>query len=210
MINGSIYIIKNRCNDKVYVGQTIQKVEDRFKQHLKLLKSNSKQLIHKAIKKYGKDNFYFEVLESNIKSLEELNKLEEKFIKEYNCVAPNGYNLCLGGNQPRNTQPLSQDKVEDMILKYKDGYSTRKLADEYNISRKRVSKILKENNCQLRKKNCNLEDRTSKVTKEILIELFVKNKKSTTEISKILNVSDRTIRRRIEIFKLKEYNTENL
>lgn len=58
-----IYIIKNYINDKVYIGLTTRTVEIRFKEHLKLLKSNQSQLIHRAINKYGKNNFYVETLE---------------------------------------------------------------------------------------------------------------------------------------------------
>ena len=58
---GEIYIIKNTVNEKVYIGQTLQGSDVRFNQHLKLLKSNENQLIHKAIKNYGKVKFYYEV-----------------------------------------------------------------------------------------------------------------------------------------------------
>lgn len=59
-MNGKIYVIENSVNNKLYVGQTTQLVEDRFKQHLKSSNSNSnnKQLIHKAICKHGKENFF--------------------------------------------------------------------------------------------------------------------------------------------------------
>src|SRR5699024_11954771 len=61
-MNGSIYLIKNEVNNKMYIGQTIQPVEKRFKQHLKLLKTNEKQAISKAIKSIGKDKFSYEIL----------------------------------------------------------------------------------------------------------------------------------------------------
>lgn len=32
---GYIYIIKNKINEKVYIGQTLRSVEERFKQHMK-------------------------------------------------------------------------------------------------------------------------------------------------------------------------------
>lgn len=32
---GSIYIIKNNINDKVYIGQTTNTIEERFKNHIK-------------------------------------------------------------------------------------------------------------------------------------------------------------------------------
>ena len=65
-MNGSIYLIKNDVNDKVYIGQTIQQVETRFKQHLRLNKSNKRQAIFKAIESIGKEHFSYVVLESNI------------------------------------------------------------------------------------------------------------------------------------------------
>jgi hypothetical protein len=34
---GYIYVIENIKNNKVYVGKTLQKVEDRFSQHIKKL-----------------------------------------------------------------------------------------------------------------------------------------------------------------------------
>ena len=40
-MNGSIYMIYNDINDKKYIGQTTRNVEDRFKQHLRLCKSNA-------------------------------------------------------------------------------------------------------------------------------------------------------------------------
>ena len=46
---GYIYIIKNYKNNKVYIGQTTQDVEKRFKQHLKCSKSNKNQLIYRFI-----------------------------------------------------------------------------------------------------------------------------------------------------------------
>lgn len=109
-MNGEIYILKNKINNKVYIGQTTQGSKVRFKQHLKLLKSNQTQLIHKAIKKYGKENFYYEVLYENIDNYEQLNKLEEECILKYNSLTPNGYNMCPGGQnieeQALNLMPM--------------------------------------------------------------------------------------------------------
>lgn len=207
-MNGSVYIIKNKCNNKTYIGQTTQSVDERFKQHLKLLKSSKKQLIYKAIKKYGKENFYCEVLATNINSLDELNRLEEYYIRKYSTVAPNGYNLCYGGNQPRNSVVFSKEEESNMITMYKNGCSTRKIAEEFGISRLRISKILKNNNCEIRKRSCNLPDKSSKLTKEILIELFINQNMSAKKIAEIFNVSDCTVRRRILKLGLREYNTK--
>jgi hypothetical protein len=48
-------------------------------------------LIGKAIQKYGKTNFSFVILEECDKSL--LNEREEYYIKQYDSVVPNGYNV---------------------------------------------------------------------------------------------------------------------
>lgn len=207
-MDGSIYIIRNNCNNKVYVGQTTQRVEERFKQHLKLLKTNKKQLIHKAICKYGKSNFYYEVLSTNIKSLDELDRLEEYFIKKYNSVTPNGYNLCGGGKQPRNSRSFSKEEEDYIVTMYKEGKSTRKIAEEFKICRKRVSRILKNNGCAIRNKSCNLPDRTSILTREILVDLFICQNKSVKEIAEIFNLAPSTVRKRISTYNLREYNTK--
>ena len=210
MINGTIYIIKNNINEKVYIGQTTQKPEDRFKQHLKLLKTNKKQLIHKAIKKYGKENFYFEILQTNIESIKKLNELEEFYIEKYNSISPNGYNLCKGGNQSRKPCKIfTQEEIDEMISLYvKDKKSLRYICEVFGITNKnKVSKILKENGCEIRNKTCNLPDKTSKITNEILIEMFVNQKMKPSEIAEILNVDVTTIRQRIRYFSLREYNT---
>ena len=82
-----IYKIENLVNQKVYIGQSIH-IEKRWQEHCRL---SSTSLIGKAIKKYGKTNFSFVVLEECDKSL--LNEREEFFIKQYNSIAPNGYNI---------------------------------------------------------------------------------------------------------------------
>lgn len=208
-MNGSIYVIKNKINSKVYVGQTIQGTEERFKQHLKLLKTNEKQLIHKAIKKYGKDAFYCETLISGVETFEELNKLEEYFILEYNSVVPNGYNLCYGGSQSRKlSNHLSNDDEMKIVELYKKGYSTRKIESETGVSRRKVSIVLKKHGQNMRDKACNLPDRSSKVSKEILLELYIKRSKTPKEIANLLGVSYRTINRRISTYGLREYNTK--
>lgn len=51
-----IYIIKNRINNKVYVGQALDPTM-RFKQHCKPSSAKDGSLIAQAIQKYGKENF---------------------------------------------------------------------------------------------------------------------------------------------------------
>ena len=54
--NGKIYKYTNLINNKIYIGQTIQPLEERHKKHISQLNDNT--YFHRAIKKYGIENFY--------------------------------------------------------------------------------------------------------------------------------------------------------
>ena len=75
-----IYKIVNNINGKIYIGQTIQTLEKRWKSHCS--KGGSLSYIKRAIFKYGQNNFsIFEI--DRAFSLEELNDNETiKEIKE--------------------------------------------------------------------------------------------------------------------------------
>lgn len=93
----SIYVIKNKINNKVYVGQAIDP-QHRFIAHLSRAKTNADNSpIHDAIEALGKENFYYEILE---KDIEDYNEKEKYWIKRLNCKIPNGYNLTDGGEEP--------------------------------------------------------------------------------------------------------------
>ena len=86
-----IYKITNKLNGKVYIGQS-RDIDARWRQHI-----NAKDnfAIHNAIKKYGKENFKFEVLLEC--PAEMLNVWERDMIALYDCMSPYGYNLTEGG-----------------------------------------------------------------------------------------------------------------
>lgn len=94
---GTIYIIKNLINNHVYIGKTKRDYKLRWKEHIRAIKDKSKQhTLQYAIKKYGSDNFSFEVLESDIPD-EQLNDKEKFYIEEYDSFH-NGYNETIGGD----------------------------------------------------------------------------------------------------------------
>ena len=82
-----IYKITNLTNGKSYVGQSVH-IERRWTEHC-LPSANS--LIAKAIQKYGKEQFSFQVVEECMP--EQLDEKEEYYISHYNTVVPNGYNV---------------------------------------------------------------------------------------------------------------------
>lgn len=97
-----IYKATNIFNGKIYIGQTTQKMSDRKTDHkLKAIKHNSQNYFHRAIRKYGIDNFNWEIIDT-AKDRDELNEKEKYWIEYYNSINYNiGYNSKTGGNQPK-------------------------------------------------------------------------------------------------------------
>lgn len=103
MREGYVYVLTNRRNGKVYVGQTTQRFEARLSQH-----SRCKTLIGVALRKYGKENFsYFE----NEVPEELMDNLERNLITLYNCHSPDGYNLDSGGNKRKHLSAETRTKM---------------------------------------------------------------------------------------------------
>lgn len=93
-----IYIIKNKCNNKCYIGQTINSIKYRLKKHKAQINCKSQcSALYSAFRKYGVENFYIESLLSGDFNKEKLNSLEIEYIKRLNTLSPNGYNLQGGG-----------------------------------------------------------------------------------------------------------------
>ena len=103
-----IYKITNTINGKVYIGQTIQPLAKRWKQHKRNARGNETYSIHRAIAKYGEENFTIECL-CNC-SIEELDMLEKKYIKDYNSYSC-GYNETHGGQGKADVKSLLSVKV---------------------------------------------------------------------------------------------------
>ena len=91
---GYIYKITNDVNNKIYIGQTINSLKHRFKEHLNDNRQDNNKF-HNAIKKYGKEHFQIELIEECPN--EQLNNREQYWIQYYDSVN-NGYNTTWGGS----------------------------------------------------------------------------------------------------------------
>lgn len=92
-----VYILTNNINGKVYIGQTIRSLRERWCHHYGSANRGCKKRLYQAIRKYGKDSFSIRTLRKAI-SREQLNRLEKYFIKEYKSNNSEfGYNLTIGG-----------------------------------------------------------------------------------------------------------------
>lgn len=91
---GIIYKITNTVNEKTYIGQTIRDLSERWYQHhYDALVGKCKTKLGRAIRKYGKDAFRSEIIEST----NSLDERERYFIAFFNSIT-NGYNIKIGGN----------------------------------------------------------------------------------------------------------------
>ena len=115
---GYIYKITNLINNKIYIGQVYNKsIEARFVRHCDSASPQSKSYLSRAIHKYGKDNFKYELVEECY-SVKELNEREQFWISYYNSTNSSiGYNLTPGG-EGGNTY-LCKSKAEMDIIKTK-------------------------------------------------------------------------------------------
>ena len=139
MRKGIIYIIKNKCNNKVYIGQTIQSLRERFMQHLKpsILKQRGNYKIYNAINKYGKDNFYIELLEENI-DCNKLNDVESFYIEKYDSYK-NGYNSTNGGE---NKNINSIDDIKKLKEMFFDKCSYSEIAKYFNVNKATICRTI--------------------------------------------------------------------
>lgn len=104
---GIIYLIKNKINNKCYIGQTIRTFEKIQNEHSNPNRTSS--IINNAILKYKPENFYTSILIET--SDDKLDDLEIKYIEEYNSLYPNGYNIQTGGNLNKKHCKESREKM---------------------------------------------------------------------------------------------------
>lgn len=134
-----IYKVTNNMNGKIYIGLTTQTFLRRKREHIrKAIKCNSKLIFHNALRKYGEDNFTWDIIDS-AETQEELNEKEIYWIDFYNsniyAKNSNGYNLTFGGGGTSGLK-LSEETKKKMSESRKG----QKRDDEF---KRRMSKLHK-------------------------------------------------------------------
>lgn len=133
-----IYKITNQVNGKIYIGQSID-ISRRWRQHRNASCYDSDIPLYKAIKKYGIDNFTFEVIEECDMSL--LNERELYWINFYDSYKQ-GYNATLEGTIYGHEMKLSDDDIDNIIFDLKESSLTQKeLAIKYSVGEDTISEI---------------------------------------------------------------------
>ena len=120
-----IYKITNIQNNKVYIGQTIRPVQDRLHRHINDALNNILNThFARAIRKYGKDSFKIEIIDT-AQTQDELNEKEQYWIRFYDSVK-NGYNetdaICKsGGNTYQSKTEEEMEEIKEKIRQTKMG-----------------------------------------------------------------------------------------
>lgn len=116
---GYIYKITNTINNKCYIGQTLNDVKERWRQHKK--KGTNCRYLKHAFIKYGFDKFKFELICICFDT--DLDKFEIDYIKKFNCLVPNGYNLKSGGLGGGRLSKESKEQISKTLKNmYLNGY----------------------------------------------------------------------------------------
>lgn len=183
---GRIYIIRNIINNKVYIGQTKVSLKLRFQNHLSAARNGKDYVIGKAIRKYGEENFYIELLEEC--TIEELNEREKYWISYFNATNNKfGYNMSIGGNVIRTTKELNKNLIISM---FNSGIPAYKIAKILHTGVPNITNLLKESNIVY---GLDLQ-KTNKLEESMIIDLYLDGY-STIDIGRKFNKNKSTIRR---------------
>lgn len=138
---GYIYKIINLINLKIYIGQTVQPVKRRWRQHelsaQNTKRSDSNLPLHSAMRKYGIDAFKYEIIEKCRDT--DINDREVYWISFYDSTNPEkGYNVSLGGGG------TSYYKMDEVLSLWKQGMSVKDISKTLDADRGFLALRLKE------------------------------------------------------------------
>lgn len=148
-----IYKITNIINNMIYIGYTSRDINRRFYEHkweaFNSTWEENKSYLYSAMREYGTENFVIEsLLEFNE---EEYNwkELEKQYIKDFESLVPNGYNILEGGDKPPihygNDNIKTKIKDEELPLLFEmlkdNSIPFKEVANKFNISLSQLGRI---------------------------------------------------------------------
>lgn len=213
---GIIYCFTNLINNKKYIGQSIRDDNSRYNNHISSYKHDNSQEysspFHRALRKYGLENFKYEILIENINDVDVLNNLEIFYIKKYNSLIPNGYNVEPGGKNCHKPKTIEQKVkltwgqaklTEEEIIELRKAYmrkeSPKKIYDEKYKDRLHYNSFL---NIWSGRRYSNImpealeKGRHTKMTQEKadeIRELYAKEKISYQKLADKFDISKSTV-----------------
>jgi group I intron endonuclease len=128
---GHIYMIKNKKNGKIYIGQTTRPIHKRLEEH-ETGQSNGCRAVYNAIKKHGWENFEKDWYECPD---DELNKHEKWMVNLMITLSPEGYNLREGGGNYGKMSDDSKQRMSESQLGRKHTEKTKQKMSEAQIGK---------------------------------------------------------------------------
>ena len=206
-----VYIIKNLVNSTYYVGVACD-VKIRWRKHIGVAYGSTEKMIaqqcaiHKAILKYGKENFSFKIIEDCATRENALQK-EIFWIKYLSDLKISKYNETTGGDgfgkhslerkkkiserhsgEKCSMSKMTEEKVKEIRFLYQNyNIKQSKLCIIYKLSPSAMSAIIHHHtwNFGLEKPNKKIiPKRIDDNTKDIIINMYVNDGKGPKEISR--------------------------
>jgi len=121
----SIYKCTNKLNGKIYIGFTQKHISERISGHIyNALVKNKNTKFYSALRKYGIDNFIFEIIYQSKDKNHCHNVMENFFINEYDSIQ-NGYNQTEGG--------IGVLGITKNTIWINDGFQTKRIGSKESI-----------------------------------------------------------------------------
>lgn len=201
--NAYVYRITNLINGKIYIGKTINP-KKRKNEHFSNKDQNADHLLlKKAMKKYGKEHFKFEIIGEYSDEIIALD-MEKYFIREFNASGRvNGYNLTFGGeglsgfkHSEKTKEILRIKNIGNLNPLYGKPQSTSLRAKQSHIQSNRKWKTNHSNESKLKlsiiSKSVKLNFHSDDLKNEI-IELYNSGKFTKNQLAEKFNIKYHTV-----------------
>jgi group I intron endonuclease len=134
-----IYKIINMLNGDFYIGKSynlrVRCIDHCYKRNSKNVKNC---ILYKAIKKYNIKNFKFEVMQLVDIKTENIDKLEEYYILQYDPK----YNIIKSGQNTSTGKSLNEEKIIQIINLWNKGLNTVEIAKITNNTKKVIRDLI--------------------------------------------------------------------
>lgn len=155
-----IYMWKNKVNEKLYIGQA-KDFRKRTREHKygtfnENQKYNYNVPLHRAIRKYGIENFEVCILEKDLVDFNEMNEKEIYYIEKFDTLAnKKGYNVASGGGNANVFAGKTEEEMQEIGKKISEAQSGKQFSEKHkqNLSKNHAD-VSGENNPQCRKVIC--------------------------------------------------------